>query len=144
MHKLITLAFFLLAGSAMAQTKITWKTLQDVTFTDKYSEEVEAYYWHPDFGESVKSLAGKDVYIKGYMLPMDPENGVFILSRYTYAACFFCGGAGPESIIELKLKPDHPKFRMDQRVTIRGILRLNADDVYTCNYIIEEAEIFTE
>lgn len=128
----------------LAQTKITWETLQDVQFTDKYNEEVEAYYYYPHFGPTVKALAGKEVYIKGYMLPMDPEAGIFILSRNSYAACFFCGRSGPESIIELKLKPKHPKFRMDQVVTMKGKLKLNRDDIYQCNYILEGAEVFVE
>ncbi|MEM7109295.1 MAG: DUF3299 domain-containing protein, partial [Bacteroidota bacterium] len=63
-------------------------------------------------------------------------------SRYPYASCFFCGSGGPESIVELQLKPDHPKFKMDQRVTITGTLVLNYDDIYQCNYIMTDAEIY--
>lgn len=125
-----------------AQTKITWDTLSDVHFTDEYSEEEEAYYYYPHFGPSVTALEGKEVYLKGYMLVLDPKKGIFILSRYPYAACFFCGSGGPESIVELKLKPHHPKFRMDQVVTMKGFLKLNQHDVYQCNYILEKAELY--
>ncbi|WP_462248430.1 DUF3299 domain-containing protein [Ekhidna sp.] len=123
-------------------TKITWETLEDVSFTDKYSEEEKAYYYYPDFGSSVKSLEGKEVFIKGFMLPIEPEEGIFILSRNPFASCFFCGNGGPESIIELKLKAGYPKFKMDQVVTIRGKLKLNSEDIYQCNYILEGAEIY--
>lgn len=125
-----------------AQTKITWETLSDVRFTDKYSEEEEAYYYYPHFGSSVKALEGKEVYLKGYMLALEPKEGIFILSRNPYAACFFCGGSGPESIVELKLKPGYPRFRMDQLVTIKGYLKLNQDDIYQCNYILDQAEVY--
>jgi hypothetical protein len=34
----------LVATPGWAQTKITWETLADIEFTDKYNEEVDAYY----------------------------------------------------------------------------------------------------
>lgn len=54
------------------------------------------------------------------------------------ASCFFCGGAGPETIIEVIFKKK-PPFKTDQIVEITGILELNADDVDHCNYILKEA-----
>jgi hypothetical protein len=32
---------------------------------------------------------------------------------------------------------------MDQVVSIRGRLHLNVDDIYLCNYILSDAEVFT-
>jgi hypothetical protein len=89
-------------------------------------------------------LEGKEVYLKGYMLAIDPEEDIFILSRNPFASCFFCGNGGPESIVELKLKPKQPNFQMDQIVTIKGRLKLNRDDIYHCNYILEEAEVYKD
>ena len=131
-----------LATPGMSQTEITWKTLADVRFSDKYSEEEEAYYYYPHFGPSVTALQGKEVFLKGYILTIDPKEGIYILSRNPFAACFFCGNAGPESIVELKLKPGHSKFKMDQIVTMKGRLKLNRDDIYQCNYILESAESY--
>lgn len=136
------LVFFMLSLPLKAQIKISWETLADVHFTDKYIEAEDAYYYYPHFGNSVKALEGKEVYLKGYMLPLAPKEGFFILSRNPYAACFFCGASGPESIVELQLKPGYPQFRMDQLVTIKGYLKLNQDDIYSCNYILEEAEVY--
>ena len=144
MHKLIIPLLFILSHQGFSQTEITWKTLDDVTFTDKYSEEVDAYYYYPKFGASVKELEGKEVFLKGFMLAIDPKKGIYILSRYPFASCFFCGNGGPESIVELKLKPKHPKFKMDQVVAIKGKLKLNKDDIYQCNYIFENAEVYEE
>ncbi len=136
----IVLLFVAIPG--LSQSEITWNTLTDVIFTDKYSEEVDAYFYYPEFGPSVQAIEGKDVFLKGYMLTLGAKADVYILSRNPYAACFFCGAGGPESIVELKLKPGHPKFRMDQVVTIRGKLKLNQDDLYQCNYIFEDAELY--
>lgn len=133
----------LLASSAVySQTKITWDTLSDVTFTDKYSKEVEAYYYFPTFGSSVLALNNKEVIIRGYVLEIDRGNDVYILSANPFAACFFCGGAGPESIVELKLPKSHPRFDMDEIVTFKGRLKLNAVDIYQCNYILENATVY--
>ncbi|WPR76749.1 DUF3299 domain-containing protein [Algoriphagus sp. NG3] len=136
--------FFFLATSVYSQTKIDWDILSDVTFTDKYSEEVQAYYYFPTFGPSVLSLNKKEVIIRGYVLEIDRGNDVYILSANPFAACFFCGGAGPESIVELKLDKDHPRFKMDQVVTFKGTLKLNAIDIYQCNYILENAKVYKE
>ncbi len=129
-------------ANAFSQTKINWVTLSDVKFADKYSDEVEAYYYFPTFGSSVLALNNKDVIIKGYVLEIDRGNDVYILSANPFAACFFCGGAGPESIVELKLPKNHPRFSMDEVVTFKGKLKLNAVDIYQCNYILENAVVY--
>lgn len=131
---------FLIATPVYSQSKVTWQTLADVSFTEKYSPEVEANFYYPHFGPSVKALAGKEVVLKGYMLILGSKRDFYILSRNSYASCFFCGRAGPESIVELKLKPGHPRFWMDQVVTIKGRLKLNQEDIDHCNYILEDAE----
>ena len=141
----LTIIFLLfIATPGWSQTEITWLTLTDVKFTRKYFEEVDEYLFYPQFGATVKSLEGTEVYLQGYMLPIAPEENIYILSRYPFASCFFCGASGPESIVELQLKPGHPKFQMDQTVPILGKLRLNQDDINFCNYIFEEAEVYEE
>ena len=144
MRRLIIILVLFIATSGWAQTEITWLTLTDVKFSRKYFEEVDEYLFYPEFGASVKALEGQEVYLQGYMFPIAPEENNFILSRYPFASCFFCGASGPESIVELMLKPGHPKFQMDQTVTIQGKLRLNQDDIDYCNYILEEAEVYEE
>lgn len=144
MLRLTLILLLFIETPGISQTVITWETLNDVKFTREYFEKVEAYYYYPHFGPSVKALEGKEVILKGYMLTIDPEEGLYILSRNPFAACFFCGASGPESIVELMLKPDHPYFEMDQIVTIKGRLRLNQDDLDHCNYIFEEAEVSSE
>ena len=138
----LTALLLLISIPVFSQTKITWDTLTDVTFTDKYSEEVDAYYYFPKFGPSVLALNNKEVIMKGYLLIIDPDNDIYILSANPFAACFFCGGAGPESIIELKIGKDHPRFKMDEVLTFRGKLKLNAVDIYQCNYILENARVY--
>ncbi len=141
MRKFFFVFLLLFTMLGFAQTKITWETLRDVQFTDKYSQDLDAYYYYPHFGVSVKALEGKELIIDGFMLVISRKNEAFVLSKNPYAQCFFCGNGGPESIIELDMKPGYPYFKMDQRVTIKGRLKLNQDNFYRCNYILEEAEV---
>ena len=144
MIRITILLLLFTATSSIAQTKITWEDLRDVKFTDKYSEELDAYYYHAEFGPTVKAMDGKEVMLKGYIISINPKNGVYILSRSPFASCFFCGKEGPESIVELKLKPGHPKYKTDQVATMVGVLELNNEDIYQCNYLLQEAEEYEE
>lgn len=121
---------------------INWETLADVSFTTEYVEKYDANFFVPAFSPQVKALEGKEVVLKGYMLPVAPEEDLFILSKNTYASCFFCGVGGPETIVEIQFQPGHPQFKMDQVVKVKGILSLNKDDVEHCNYILMKAEVF--
>ncbi|MFN7119393.1 MAG: DUF3299 domain-containing protein, partial [Saprospiraceae bacterium] len=93
-------AFF---WNANAQTEISWKQLADVTFKAEYFKEIDMKVLVPTFGRSIKALAGKKVAITGYLIPVDPDFKTVVLSKNSYASCFFCGGAGPETIVELWL-----------------------------------------
>ncbi|MDG1382309.1 MAG: DUF3299 domain-containing protein [Flavobacteriales bacterium] len=121
--------------------ELTWAELADVDFKDVYLEELDSYYWKPEFGPKVMAAESKDVYITGYVIPVDLDEDFYVLSRYPFANCFFCGGAGPESVVDLRfLDSDHRTYQTDERLTFHGNLSLNADDVYQMNYILVDAE----
>ncbi len=121
-----------------AQEKITWDDLTDVVFKESYVKSVDAYYLFPEFGKGVKKYEGKEIIISGYMLVLDPTGDFYVLSKGPFASCFFCGAAGPETIIEVQFKDKkHRRFKMDDRVTLRGKFKLNKDDIEHCNYILE-------
>lgn len=142
---IVVLIFTLLMSSLLsAQTEISWRTLADVNYTDKYFEEEKGYYLFPTFGESVKALEGEEVILEGYILALDPEENYYLLSMNPYASCFFCGNAGPETVVELEFKKAEQRFKMDQRVTLKGTLKLNKDNIYQCNYILEKAVVYKE
>ena len=125
--------------------RLTWKMLADVIFTDEYSEEVQAYVPYPTFGAQLQAIEGREVLIEGYIIPLEEtgDETILVLSAQPYSSCFFCGGAGPESVIDIKLRPDkRQKFTTDDRMTFRGKLRLNDDDLYYLNYILEEAVVY--
>lgn len=125
-----------LAGYA----ELTWADLADVDFKEVFLEDLGAYYWKPEFGEKLKAREGSKVYITGYMIPIDIDEDFYVLSRYPFANCFFCGGAGPESVTDLRFSDeDHRAYQTDERMTFHGTLRLNEDDIMQMNYILDDA-----
>jgi len=125
-------------------SELTWKDLTDVEFKDVYVDELDAYYWKPIFGPLVKELEGGKFYITGYVIPVDIDEDFYVLSRYPFANCFFCGGAGPETVIDLQFEGHSPReYATDERLSFAGELKLNADDVYQMNYILVRAQEHT-
>jgi hypothetical protein len=119
--------------------ELTWHTLTDVTFKEMYVADLDMYYWKPTFGPGVKALEGKDVFITGYVIPVDYDENFYVISRYPYANCYFCGGGGPESVVDLRFASKNREYKTDERLTFRGKLKLNATDIYQMNYILDGA-----
>lgn len=124
--------------------KLSWEILRDVTFKKKWYAEESVYMLYPTFGPSIQKLSGKTVDLTGYVLPVDIETNTYVLSAFPYSACFFCGGAGPESVVSLKFKKADKKFKTDERHTFRGTFKLNADNIYELNYILADAEMLPQ
>ena len=139
MNKLIYIIIFFLSNSMSSQTEIDWLKLRDVYYKSEYKEDIDGYFQTPYFGETVEALDNKEVKITGFMLTLSPDEGIFVLSQNPYADCFFCGYGGPESAIELRLKPGYDTFFMDELVTVTGTLRLNREDVSSGVYIMDNA-----
>lgn len=118
-----------------------WSLFAKTKFDAKYNEKSGEYFLMPTFSEDLKALAGKEISLEGYYLPIDVEGGAYvIISKFPYSQCFFCGGAGPESIAEVYFK-DSKKFEADQYIRIKGKLKLNGGDVDHGNFMIEGAEL---
>lgn len=124
-----------------AAIPITWKTLTDITYTRKFNQKEEMYFMYPTFGSKVAGLEGKTVAIKGYMIPVDETGEFYVISAKPMAECFFCGGSGPESLIELDFKKKGRRFKTDEIRTVKGVLKLNPDDVEHLNYILTSVEV---
>lgn len=120
---------------------VRWWMLQDVTFEDVYMPNEDTYFLKPTFGESVQKLSNQMIEISGYIIPVDISAGMYVLSAYPFSACYFCGGAGPESVMELQFKeaPDK-KFKTDEYLKFRGRLRLNDTNLEQLNYVLLGAE----
>lgn len=117
-----------------------WKTLSKITYKKEYDEMLGFKIDIPVFSQDVLALEGKEVTITGYIIPVEgyKSHKEFIFSAYPYNMCFFCGGAGPETVMEVVALEAVP-YTADP-VTIKGILRLNATDINRLMYALEEVK----
>ena len=139
MHKYFIFFLLFISTTSFSQTEISWQDLEDIEFSDIYIDSIGEYVMFPNFGFNVRGLDGEQVSLSGYILAIDPDKDYYVLSKGPFASCFFCGAGGPETIVELSLSSDKDSFFMDEFTTITGTLKLNADDIYRCVYILENA-----
>jgi len=130
-------------GQSLAQSKPDmWDTFARTKFDPKYNEKLGEYLFYPTFQADLKALEGKEISIQGYYVPFAPEDGKYIiLSKFPMSQCFFCGGGGPESIMEVSFAKGTPKFQVDDLVTVKGKLKLNAEDMEHVNFIMSDAVV---
>lgn len=145
--KLNTLFFsvcaFFFCGLVRAQEAqpVDWSTLMEISFKDIYLEASDTYVYHPVFTQKQRALDAKRIEVKGYIIPIDVQEELYVLSAFPFSACFFCGNAGPESVMALYFAGEAPSFHTDQRVTLTGTLELNADDPEELIYVLRDAEL---
>ena len=141
MKKLIlAVAMLTVTAGLFAQGKVNlWDTFAKTKFEPKYYEKLGEYLFYPTFPEELKALVGKEVSIQGYYVPFAPDGGKYIiLSKFPMSQCFFCGGGGPESIVEVNFANGLEKFQVDDLVTVKGKLKLNPEDMDHANFILEQ------
>ena len=131
-----------LTAPLMAQSSgnSMWKTLSKITYKKEYDEMLGFKIDVPVFSQDVLALEGQEVTITGYIIPVEgyKSHKEFIFSAYPYNMCFFCGGAGPETVMEV-IATEAVPYTADP-VTIKGILRLNATDINRLMYALEEVK----
>jgi len=118
-----------------------WKTLSKITYKKEYDEFLGFKIDKPVFAESVEALEGQEVSVKGYIIPVEgyKSHKEFIFSAYPYNMCFFCGGAGPETVMEVESLED-VEYTAEQ-IVLKGKLKLNADDINRLMYLLVDATV---
>lgn len=145
--------FFVAAIAAGAQPRknssykgfpsLVWPKLYDITYAP--ADETFGGLEKPIFSNAAKSLRGKEVTLPGYLVPF--ENGAlksnhFMLSSLPINACYFCGGGGPETVVEVfSVKP---VSYTDKPVEVKGVLSLNDKDAGQMIYVLSSAEFLGE
>jgi hypothetical protein len=119
-----------------------WKVLSKVQKKTTFTEDGEILTT-PVFSKVIENLEGKEIILKGYVIPADLTGGVMSLSAFPYSSCFFCGGAGPESVVEIKAATPII-YRLDKFIVLQGKLKLNRADPLRLMYILEDATYYTE
>ncbi len=121
-----------------------WNKFKSSEYKDIYIEEYEAYAALLVESNELSALDGIEFTIKGYHIPV-MEDDLVVLSKYPNANCFFCGGAGMESIMEIRIKDGKPRhFEMDEKLTFRGTLKVNTTDYEILSFILEDAVLIDD
>lgn len=123
---------------------INWKMLAKMSFKMMINPETSEHMDVPLFSPELQALDGKKVQIQGYVIPFEEtgDDTFIVLSAFPYSQCFFCGNAGPESVVDiLPAAPLSDRLKVDDQMTFRGKLKLNDSDFDYLNYILESAEI---
>ena len=129
-------------STTVTNDTLTWKLLGDI----KYIRKKHATYGEVEFPQvnmKLKMMQKKTVFMSGFIVPIDNKN--YALSKNVFAACFFCGKSGPETIAGIKFKGGaFPKLKTDTYVTLKGTFRYNESDVEDWIYHIEDTVIVTQ
>jgi hypothetical protein len=142
MIALIALILFVGAEpSRTIQEKNFWQVLAEVSFRKEKKNGYEMEI--PLFSTNLKSWNEKKIKLKGYVIPVgeiDDENK-FMFSSLPFNVCYFCGAAGPETIMEVE-STEKVKFT-SQAIWMEGILQLNDKDPDRHIYILKSANVIT-
>ncbi len=124
---------------ALPQANI-WQTLSKITYKKQFDELLGYKIDVPVFSKEVVALEGKEITIRGYIIPtngyVSPKE--FVLSAYPFSQCFFCGGAGPETVMEITCT-EAIKYTPNP-VTLKGVLQLNGGDANRLIYALNKAK----
>lgn len=139
----LTIGLFSVAPSFAQNSENLWKTLGKITFKKQYDELLGFKVDVPVFSQEILAMEGKTVTIKGYIIPVEgyKSHKEFVFSAYPYNMCFFCGGAGPETVMEVYAK-DPIKYTAEP-ITIKGKLELNSTDVNRLIYALNDVVLVT-
>lgn len=144
MRQTLLFAFLLTFGiNLQAQLQDSWKTLGMVQVNKIYDATLGIEIDKPTVTPIIKSMEGKEVLLTGYIIPLTGKlaQSHFMLSRYPQNMCFFCGKAGPETAAQVFMKSKKKVAFTEEKIKVKGILRINASDINNLLYTLDQAQI---
>lgn len=120
---------------ALAQTALSWDALAKVRIVQQNGRRA------PAFDPEVRRLAGQQVTVRGFMLPLEPgaRQQNFLLTVVPMADCFYCLQHGPGSMMEVRAS--QPAAYTYARVAVTGRLELVLDDPLGMYYRLTGARV---
>lgn len=125
----------------LLQAQSIWPVLAGVKFKKVEDKILGFEVDYPIFNEEIKSFEGKLIKVRGFIVPTNgyKSSKEFVLSALPVKACYFCGAAGPETVIEVRCKEEIPLT--SSRVELEGVLRLNSADLNRLMFQLENARL---
>lgn len=89
----------------------------------------------------IEQLDGTEVTVKGYIIPLSGKKAQshFMFSAYPFANCYFCGNAGPETIMEAFVKGDEKVKFSENAITLKGTFKFSSRDPNDIMFTLENA-----
>ena len=125
--------------SSLSDDTLTWGMLGKIKYVTKPHKDYPDGVMYPIVDPQLKAIKGKQITISGFIIPID--NVSYALSKNVFAQCFFCGQAGPETIMGIQFKDLKKRLKTDQYVTLVGTFRYNENDIEDWIYHIDNAVI---
>ena len=129
------------AAQASAQ-KNAWGMLM-LTETEKQFDptlgmEIDIPNIHP----AAQQLNGQQIQLEGFIIPLEGKKSQahFMFSAFPINMCYFCGRAGPESVIEVFMGNGTTLPFTEKKIWIEGTLRVNARDPQSNIYTLHDAK----
>ncbi len=122
---------------------LVWPKLYNIQFIQN-AEDFDGLD-KPVFSDQVKALNGKEVTLPGYLVPFEGgalKSNHFMLSSLPINVCFFCGGGGPETVVEI-FSINQVNYT-EKPVEIKGKLFLNDKDPGQMIYVLTSATVLGE
>ncbi len=142
MRVVFILIVFVSGVSARAQQNSFWQTLAEVGFEQRKDKNGYSYE-APLFSQNLRRWNNKIIKLKGYVIPVgeigDPNK--FMLSSLPFNVCYFCGAAGPETVVQVEA--ERPVEFTTKPVLMEGLLLLNDKDPDRHIYILKSAKILS-
>lgn len=130
--------------SLQAQTsKDHWNTLAMVNTESKFDDMMGMIVKTATPTPIAESLNGETITIRGFIIALDAKAKLkhFMFSRYPQNMCFFCGGAGPESAMQVFLPEGKSIDFTKDKIEIRGTLKIQKGDPSGLIYTMSDAEL---
>ncbi|NBP70173.1 MAG: DUF3299 domain-containing protein [Cytophagia bacterium] len=145
------IAFVLTTGYAQPRKQAVYQGFPSLIWPKLYSiqfipnaEDFEGLD-KPVFNDVVKALNGKEVTLPGYLVPFEGgqlKSNHFMLSSLPINVCFFCGGGGPETVVEV-FTVNQVSYT-EKPVEVKGKLFLNDKNPGQMVYVLTSAEFLGE
>ncbi len=135
----------LIQGLSYGQ-KSAWATLSLVSSTTSFDAAYGIEVKKVKVSPAVKAMQGTEMEVDGYIIPLTGKlaQNHFMLSKFNEKMCFFCGKAGPETAMQVFLAGGKKIAFTDEKIKVKGILRINENDPSGLLYTLEAAQIIEE
>ena len=140
----IFLGIIFLSTSLFAQNSTKdniWSTLALLEFEQK--DDKGYFDSEGNILPLIEAFEGKEIVVKGYVIPLSGKKAQshFMFSAYPYESCFFCGKAGPETIMEVFVKDDKKINFSEKKMAIKGTFHFTSRNSNEVMFTLKNAEI---